>query len=554
MRRTALALTVALVAVVVPVAVGTAPAGADASFTVTSTADQVVSIRFTTLREAVEAAATATGTATISLQAGLTYNLSLCTGGTEDANARGDLDVRGTATRVVIDGNGATINQTCAGERVVDHLAGPALTLREVTVTGGDAVGDGGGVRSTGSLRVEKATISDNVATGDGGGVRADSLSMLSVDVRGNEAGGDGGGMLATQPGIPPAVITLDQVEMSANTAGGVGGGAVLGGLVTIRRSAVVDNAAASTGGLVLPLGTLENTTVADNDETGAASPADGVEVHSTTNLILRHATVRGGTGAGGAVTATGVFQATASAVAAGVTGAACGAGDESGGGGANADDDDTCGFDAVDDHTGSPLGLTATLTGTIPLIRPAGSSVLVDADADCGAALTVDQRGTARPQGSGCDGGAVEAVRRADALIRRSTVTGFAGNNVYAPNVGLAQIIGATTPRAVATTVVVRLQNDGEVRERQIVQGPASDNRMTVRYAAGGVDVTAAVVAGTFLTSALAPGASQDLTVRITPRASAPVGSGRQVTVKTRLQSQATATDAVAVLVTVGS
>jgi hypothetical protein len=67
------------------------------------------------------------------LQAGATYVL--------DSND-GDIDIDAAVT---IQGNGATIRQTVADSRVLDTE--DALTLQNVTITGGREDSDGGGVR-----------------------------------------------------------------------------------------------------------------------------------------------------------------------------------------------------------------------------------------------------------------------------------------------------------------------------------------------------------------------------------------------------------------------
>src|SRR5262245_21577012 len=72
------------------------------------------------------------------LQTGATYVLDDC--------GAGDIDV---VSGVTIQGNGATIRQTCLGARVLD--AGD-LTVQNTTVTGGRVDGEGGGIRSDGAV------------------------------------------------------------------------------------------------------------------------------------------------------------------------------------------------------------------------------------------------------------------------------------------------------------------------------------------------------------------------------------------------------------------
>ncbi len=86
---------------------------------------------------------------------------------------------------------------------------------------------------------------------------------------------------------------------------------------------------------------------------------------------------------------------------------------------GYNFSDDLSCGFTQPTDRqdAGSPgLGELANNGGPTRTMLPAAASPLVNAippascQADGAAGITADQRGIARPQGTGCDIGAVEA------------------------------------------------------------------------------------------------------------------------------------------------
>ena len=73
----------------------------------------------------------------------------------------------------------------------------------------------------------------------------------------------------------------------------------------------------------------------------------------------------------------------------------------------------------------------------------------------------------------------------------------------------------------------------------------------MTVAYFSGSTNVTAAVVAGTYKTPTLAPGADHRLRMTVTPRAGAPVGAvlTRKVTVSS--DNDATVKDVIKAKVT---
>jgi hypothetical protein len=71
------------------------------------------------------------------------------------------------------------------------------------------------------------------------------------------------------------------------------------------------------------------------------------------------------------------------------------------------------------------------------------------------------------------------------------------------------------------------------------------------VRYFAGHVDVTAAVVAGTYRTTSLAPGATTTLRIKVTPTRRARVGGHRTFVLSASSVGSGIALDRVATRVT---
>ena len=561
-----LAVTIVLVGAAVGVLGVPEPASAATTITVNVTADTLPrQLTQFSLRKAINRAVADGQDTTIRLQAGVTYDLTRCNAISEDDNATGDLDVADHAGTLTIQGNGATIRQTCAGERVLD-LADPGVVLRNLTVTGGtaaadigDLLADGGGIRSTGGVAVAVGTPPAGT-----------ELTLDRVQVEDNRAEGVGGGISAFERTAPPSGmfallrVRIFQTEVTHNTSARSGGGIAGVGPVSLVQASVVENTAAEVGGVAVTLGvTLSDATVADSTETPFPSPSPGNAVELDAGLgtiILTHATVRAGNGTGPAVTA-GDFRSRASVIDGHLADSACGLTDSTPTSeGSNADDDGTCGFTGAHDISHAiafpvdslNLGPLADNGGPTRTIRPNFTSALVDNEpaSACGTSVT-DQRGVARPVGEGCDTGAVELVPRADALLRPGPSGDFLGNDVYdAAGQGQAVVV---RPRADQTVqVTLRLQNDGERFDRLRLRAPGSTPRFTVTYTQGHTDRTAAVVAGTYTTPKLAIGGTDTVTMTIRPRAGTPAGTARNLLAVVASTASTSSTDAVGVTVRV--
>src|SRR3981081_2563325 len=113
-------------------------------------------------------AAFATDTS-IDLQADIV--LTDCTGGGDVARLTG-------ADPVTIDGHGHVIEQTCP-QRVFFQGGSGLLTVRNLTITGGHAVGNGGGILAVGPLALVNTSVIKNQASGAGGGVASDGPTTI---------------------------------------------------------------------------------------------------------------------------------------------------------------------------------------------------------------------------------------------------------------------------------------------------------------------------------------------------------------------------------------
>jgi CSLREA domain-containing protein len=223
-----------------------APALASAAtITPNTTSDELDAGGTCSLREAISSAngdtaiggcPAGSGTDTIVLTGGSTYVRSL-TGGNEDANASGDLDIRTDPLAIQVAGAGGAIiegNGAPSGGRVIQILDSLAVSISGVTIRNGNVpIGDGGGIYAYGPLTLADSTVSGNVARDFGGGIENDFPSTLTnVTLSGNRAGLSGGGIDNDE-----GKATLNNVTVTGNTAdsdgdGSGSGGGVAGGIV----------------------------------------------------------------------------------------------------------------------------------------------------------------------------------------------------------------------------------------------------------------------------------------------------------------------------------
>jgi hypothetical protein len=292
----------------------------------------------------------------------------------------GDLE-RNSATPVTVDGHGFTITQTCPNERVIASSGAGGLTLVAVVITGGNAVGNGGGgvfVTGNGPLTIIGSTITGNSAPATGGGgVNGAEIEVIDSTISDNDAADFGGAINGQNVTLVNSTITGNT---SAGRAGGVGAADI-----SLVNSTVTGNTAESApgGGGLFAFGVdLISSTVVDNTAPTSAN------IYAETGLTSAGSVVALPQGGG----------------------ENCGGGGINSSNGFNFTDDDSCGLsDSTDTEDGDPgLAPLADNGGPTETRSPEGGP-LVDAipAADC--QLSNDQRGVSRPQGPGCDIGAVE-------------------------------------------------------------------------------------------------------------------------------------------------
>ena len=389
----------------------------------------------------------------------LTMNNVTITGG--DAEGQGGGLLMDSKAPIVLNGVTFTGNSALSG-------GGGIETFGDITATGStftdnhafDDGADGGGVQvtsTTATATFDSTTFSGNTADGWGGAfeqeseqdepapVAADDVFTLTVTnstVTGNTASSDGGGGLDTEDA---ANITIDHSTISGNDGEGGGGVGAYGTPtnLVVNASTFTGNSTVGFGSAVylsgpdiastetLQLSTAEftNSTVTGNTEGsfGAVSVRGDLSfnhVTMTDNTSMgsaqdtEAASGRGGAGAfavegDSANVAAYGFESKNSVVAQPQGAANCNAVISSTDQGYNFSDDDTCGFTDPTSNVKTPndpvLGALANNGGPTQTLLPLTGSPLLDAipPASCGA--SVDQRGITRPQGTGCDIGAVE-------------------------------------------------------------------------------------------------------------------------------------------------
>jgi CSLREA domain-containing protein len=223
-----------------------------------------------------------------------------------------------------------------------------------------------------GTVELHGVTITGGATAGDGGGIRnnADGLSLWESAIRMNRATGHGGAILnGTHAG-------LVNVSLLDNTAGGLGGGLAndTGADAVLGSSTIAGNRAAAGGGLATtsPGGTgsirVFGSVVVENGADPLGAPADCAIA------------------SGGAATIASL--------------------------GGNFESGQSCGFTAARDGNGEALlGPVLDPADAAPHRRPLPGSPLIDAMAAGPDCLPHDQRSVTRPQGAGCDIGAVEVT-----------------------------------------------------------------------------------------------------------------------------------------------
>ncbi len=375
MRFKAVALAFLLAALVAILALAN-PAWA-ATFNVTKTADTndgTCNAADCSLREAIVAANAAAGADTINVPAG-DYVLSIAnTLGEENDSAEGDLDINGDLTIIGAGARTTTIDANGI-DRVLHIPSSVTVDISGVTITGGEIVGDGGGIStafSNSDLTLTNVAVTGNTAS--------------------NEGGGEGGGIY-----FYAGTLIITKSTISGNTAeGDVGNGSGGGG-----GGIYVDD-----GDITITNSTISGNTATDGIPTTTADGRGGGIYNSGGGVNLLNATVNGNTATLGANVDNGSlddFTFKNTIVSNAVDGDNCAVDEGYVSEGNNVDDDATCVDETIDmtdindDPDLGPLQNNGGPTDTHALLS--GSPAIDEAETD---APNTDQRGVARPQPAG--------------------------------------------------------------------------------------------------------------------------------------------------------
>jgi hypothetical protein len=342
---------------------------------------------------------------------------------------------RATIIRSVITGNLANDD----GGGVYARRGG--IQVYDSVVSSNLVDGSGGALGSTGDILVVRSHIDGNTTDGDGGAIYTDEdgdVTVIDSTVNGSTADGPGGAIFTLDGDVTvigsmlngnraddrggaisgEADVTIINSTVARNAAvAHVGGGIWARGNLYVANSTVSNNYAEGQGGGMLAAGTLGlvNSTVANNIAPVAANVGAGERLESFGSIIGPAKTDP----LGGQVQPTDVNCQVSSAISYGY----------------NLVTDGSCGLSAPGDVVGAPsdLGRLAANGGLGETLLPQPGSAALDRIppehcrfapfgevlegeqhleglvANLMALVAKDQRGVDRPQGGGCDIGAVE-------------------------------------------------------------------------------------------------------------------------------------------------
>jgi LPXTG-site transpeptidase (sortase) family protein len=372
-----------------------------------------------TLRQAINLANASAGTDTItfSLSGTITLTSTLPT----------------ISTAMTLDGSGQAVTVSGANSYRILNVAGTGnLSIDNLTIANGHTTGDvtgssGAGISNSGTINsIANSTFTNNVSSYLGGAIYNNgTITTITDSTFSNNSATYGGGAIHN---FNASLTTIAATTFSGNSA--ESGGALSGynsTISTISASTFYDNTATSSGGAIdtnsAVLNTIANSTFYHN-----SAGSNGGAIYAFSISTLANSTIAGNsaTGDGGGIHLSATVTNVANTIIADNSAATAGF--------ENCRDhpslDPTTNLNNLTDSLGclgfpntlnpalhlGPLAnnggptQTIALLATFPTVNPAIDSG--DAGTCASAAVNgQDQRGTARPQGAGCDIGAFEFI-----------------------------------------------------------------------------------------------------------------------------------------------
>jgi len=318
---------------------------------------------------------------------------------TEDITARLPLPpITGTVT---IEGGGHTISGD--GKFRIFTVSGGNLTVNNLTLTNGYSTGGGGGaiqVRAGGRLAVNDSSFIENVSNYGGG----------AIDMLGNKGFEDRSRRIKGVTRSPGSRLTINNAHFFENKTRGSfadGGALALAGATSISNSSFVKNSAGSSGGAIAGFGdiNISNSTFSGNRARRVGALEVSGDVTLTHLTIVDSLSSSSFEGSGRTLSADGNVRLRNSIIA-GRVGRGLGhlCADYLVQNVGNIIEDGSCLAPMSGD-----AGLGA-LTGAPAHYPPLDGSRAVDS-ADERFCPATDQLGRPRPQGGGCDIGAIEST-----------------------------------------------------------------------------------------------------------------------------------------------
>jgi hypothetical protein len=360
---------------------------------------------------------------TVVLQAGATYVLGSGSGCVE-LSIDNSMTIESSSTS-----QNATIQQTCTSNfdsRVAHVSGGNTATLDNLNLTGGQQTNNGGALRSESSstLILNNDMLTGNRSDEDGGAINSHGpLTVMNSTISGNCAVDGGGAILLNSP---EGTTLIQNSTISGNTQGLDGGGAIenVSGALTLNYVTLVNNTSSASPGC----GTFADSAAQSlpGEPNDPVAHPGGVGAQAPVSVSVANLSLNNDEGADATLTSFGTVIGDIASTSnncglGGDTPTSAGYNYENGGA-----TPPTCGLNASTDvQSGADpnLGTLGANGGPTNTQVPQTGSALINAIPDPGGGcpesptvITTDQRGITRPQGPGCEIGAVEVVVTAPA------------------------------------------------------------------------------------------------------------------------------------------